>query len=311
MSGNLRRRPKLGIWIARVGLLAGAILAIVLISRRYPQTGEEPPAKAVAVSEPAPPGTSIAPEPPPVTVTAPAGDDFPPSLPGPAASVGSLDLPVQAGAASLDRIGRFIREDQLPAREIVRIEEMLEHFLLRPLGSAAIAQGVTLSTETLACPWKPSATLLLVSFRGAAGSSHEVKATFTPDPAAVRRYRLLGFERADRESPLPSTLAAGRVTTLAIEVETSATDAAFGSIAWTVDGRVAAPLSLFRQPDAEPSDDARFAALVCTYGQWLAGEQSAIIDEELLAALARELASVNLPAERAELLVLIDRSLKL
>ena len=58
------------------------------------------------------------------------------------------------------------------------------------------------------------------------------------------------------------------------------------------------------------SDDARFAALVCTFSQWLAGEQSAVIDQELLAALARENTAPGLPADRAEFLDLLDRLLQ-
>ena len=57
-------------------------------------------------------------------------------------------------------------------------------------------------------------------------------------------------------------------------------------------------------------EDARFAALVCSYAQWLAGDQPGFIDAELVAALARETASATLPEDRAKFLMLVDRSLR-
>ena len=65
------------------------------------------------------------------------------------------------------------------------------------------------------------------------------------------------------------------------------------------------------RPDAEPSDDARFASLLCTYAQWLAGDQAGMIDSEIVAALAREVASDGLPPDRYDLLNLIDQTLNL
>jgi len=76
-----------------------------------------------------------------------------------------------------------------------------------------------------------------------------------------------------------------------------------------VDNQPAPPVPLSRRSDDEPSDDARLAALVCAYSQWLCNERPELIDIELVAALARELSGGNLPANRAELLKRIDRSL--
>ena len=61
----------------------------------------------------------------------------------------------------------------------------------------------------------------------------------------------------------------------------------------------------------DPSDDARFATVVCTFSQWLAGEQTGSIDPVILAALARETASATLPADRADFLKLIEQALQL
>jgi hypothetical protein len=66
-----------------------------------------------------------------------------------------------------------------------------------------------------------------------------------------------------------------------------------------------------RNDEAEPSNDARFAVLACTYAQWLAGEQVGFIDADIVAALAREVASGKLEADRVEFLSIIDKSLHL
>ena len=61
----------------------------------------------------------------------------------------------------------------------------------------------------------------------------------------------------------------------------------------------------------EPSDDARFAALVCAFGLWLRGEGGGMIDEEVMLALAREVASGRMVADRYDFLNLIDEATKL
>jgi hypothetical protein len=222
---------------------------------------------------------------------------------------------VQAGSASLGWVAHSVRTDhKLPPANAVRVEEILNHFPLRPAGAAAVSQGVTLSTETLPCPWKPSASLLIVAFRGAMDSAKEIQATFKADPASVAKYRLLGYSPIDgapETGSLPTHLPAKALTLVAIEVEPINGATSFGTIEWTVDTQPAAPVALSRKPDAEPSDDARFASLLCTYAQWLAGDQKQIIDGEIVAALAREVASDNLPPDRFDLLNLIDQSLNL
>jgi hypothetical protein len=226
----------------------------------------------------------------------------------------ALPLPIHAGRASLGWITRSILQDQKrPPASAVRTEEILNHFFLRPVGAAAVSHGVTLSTESISCPWKPSATLLLVSFRGAADTAREVTATFRTDPEKTLGYRLLGFAPVEGLDPgsLPTRLPASAGSSLVIEIEPAAATGDLGRIEWSVDGEKAAPISISRHGDAEPSEDARFAALVCTYAQWLSGESSGMIDADLLAALARETASETITADRMDFLHLIDRSLGL
>ena len=243
-----------------------------------------------------------------------------------------LELPVLTTSSNLQAVSDSIRVgEKLPAPNSIRPEEILNSFPLRLNGTTSIARSAankwhpdtrdggvsthvaTLSTEMIACPWKPSATLLLVSLRGNARNDCDVKFTFHPNPENVVRYRLLGFPPvpAQPSGKLPSILAANSTTTLAIEIESSKPGGDLGSLAWSTNGETAPAISLVHQSAVEPSDDARFGALVCTYAQWLAGEQAGIIEAEIVLALAREVASANLPADRADFLNLIDRSLNL
>lgn len=225
-----------------------------------------------------------------------------------------IALPVLAGASSLGWVAHSIRvENKRPPAAAVRLEEMLNSFGLRPAGATAISQGVTVSTEIIACPWKPSSSLLMVSFRGHKDAPRDIKASLNTNPAAVRNYRLLGFSPVIGipTGPLPTRLPAQGITTLIIEIEPTGTSNPFGSIEWFASGQAAPSINLVRQPDSEPSDDARFGALVCTYALWLTGEASGLIDSDLLSALARECAADGMAADRMDFLNLIDQSLDL
>ena len=225
-----------------------------------------------------------------------------------------LPLPIHAGRASLTWINHAVRtEHQLPSANAVRLEEILNHFNLRPVGGAGVSQGVSITTEATPCPWKPSATLLLVAVRGAQDAAHDVKASFHADPASVSLYRLLGFAPVVGlpAGQLPSRLPAKTTTTLVIEIEPAAFTAPLGTIEWSVDGKPAAAIPVSRQAESEPSTDSRFGSLVCAYAQWLAHDHPSLIDADLVAALARECASPGLPADRQDFIALIGQSLAL
>lgn len=243
----------------------------------------------------------------------------------------TLSLPISAGQPGLQAISKFILNGKKPPRDEVRIEDMLNTFSFRLNGVTAIARApggrhpdsrdegmsnhlATLSSELIACPWKPSATLLFVTLRGNALNASDIKLTFHANPDNVARYRLLGYVPAPSggNSPhLPSALAANTVVTLAIEIDPSKSEGDLGFLEWSANGEAAPSLPLVYRRAAEPSDDSRFAALVCTYGQWLTGERAGLIDPEILAGLSRELASATLPPDRADFLKLIDQSLRL
>ena len=285
------------------------------------------PSRKAAVPVPAPaPPVEKAPAPAapaaPSVLTPPASQDanfnLPPLRPRTVvgmANTASFDLPIHTDTASADWIAKTIQlRGVLPDKTLVRTEDVLNHFSLRPNGPTAISRGITLSTESISCPWRPSATLFVISIRGAGTEDHVVSATFKPSMVNVARYKLLGFTTTTDPGfvlPKPTKLPAKAICTLVLEVEPSIAASELGNIEWSVDNQPAPPVPLSRRTDQEPSDDARLAALVCAYTQWLRYERPELIDLELVAALARELASSNLAPERAELLNLIDRSLHL
>ena len=326
-AGKITSFNALRSWLIPVATAAVITLAAFILIR--PPAGKPGP---VAIETPAP--TIIA----PITVP-PISPPPPPVLP-PAVSHGSvaaadfptLDLPILTDKSDLELLAKFIRIDhQLPPPSAVRLEAILNNFPLRLNGVAAISRGAantwhpdnrgsgmsshaaTLSTEMIACPWKPSATLLFVSLRGNSRSACNVRISYHANLESVARYQLLGFAPADgpTAASLPARLPADSTITLAIEIESSKPGGDLGSLQWSTDDQPAPSVSLIHKQDAEPSDDARFAALVCTYAHWLTGEQAGTIQPDIVSALAREIASATLPADRAAFLTLINESLDL
>ena len=245
-----------------------------------------------------------------------------------------LDLPLHVVKPGLAAISKSILTDgKLPAHEAVHLEEILNSFTFRLTGTAAIARSTanhwhpdsrengssvplaTLSTEMIACPCKPSSTLLLISLRNGQldAKSGELKVAYHANTNNVFHYRLLGFTGASPPSAgRPSApLAANSVITLAIEIEPFKPGTELGSLVWSAGGNAAPEIQLIHPSDAAPSDDARLAALVCTYSQWLSGDPGRFIDADLVSALAREIASSTLSDERADFLRLIEQSLHL
>lgn len=237
-----------------------------------------------------------------------------PRLPVLASRYADLPLPLEAGSSSLGWVTQSVRgEGKLPSTNAVRIEEILNSFPLTPAGSTAKYEEVSISTETLACPWKPAATLLLVSIQGAPSRAVEVATSFQADPTSVLRYRLLGFANVTggKITEMPQILKAGAKTLLAIEIETNSATVSFGNIALSVDKSAVIHIPLKRNIAAEPSDDSRFAALICTYGQWLSSDPAGKVESETLVALSKEITTKSLAPDRHDFLELINQSLRL
>ncbi len=259
------------------------------------------------------PATMPAPPPP-----SPAGHPvLRPRGPVSAAHHPQLRLPIQSGRASYGWIAESIRErGELPPADAVRAEEILNHHRIRPVGATAVHRGITLTAETVPCPWKPSATLAVIAIRGARESAHEVTTTWDADAPAVWRYRLIGHATPAgvAERPLERTLPAAAEHVVILEIEPSSPgQESFGSVEWTVDGEPAPTLAISRDPDRSPSGDVRFAALACAFAEWLrdpASDENGI-DPGMLRIMTREVESDTPVPERAEFLELLKKALEI
>ncbi len=224
-----------------------------------------------------------------------------------------IRLPLKASGKSLSEITDAVRgEKRMPTRGEVRIPEMLNAFPLKAKGSVALWDGCKLGAEILPSPWKPSGSLVVVEIQGAKNGSRELSVEYRAEEGVVIAHRLIGYtsgeKPGDDAKPLSEVEANSRML-LVIEIESR--DLRLGSLHWSVDGKEAPPLPLVRDPEREPSDDARFASLVCAFGLWLRDEGGGMIDEDLMLALAREVASGGLVADRYDFLNLIDETTKL
>ncbi|HEY8962418.1 MAG TPA: hypothetical protein VIM57_09455 [Luteolibacter sp.] len=273
-----------------------------------------------------PPALPVVADAPPVVETPPPVSEPPPAPPEPpappflragrhftVAEANDFPLPVVCRRGRIDIYERFLKryDRDLAATEELRFEQLLNAFELRPHGVAAVAKGASVMAETLACPWKPSSTLLLLRFENGTDAARDLVATLHFEPSAVSRYRLLGA--SDDDAPgatLPAALPAKSGTTLLVEMEPRTPKSTYGQIRWSVDGSPAPPLNVDRTPAAEPSDDARFASLLGAFSLWLAKDQPEILDVPVVSGLARECVSEDLSAERKQALVWIAKALE-
>jgi len=225
-----------------------------------------------------------------------------------------LNLPIQSGHASYGWITESIMEKgKLPPSDAVRAEEILNHFRIRPIGATAVHQGITLTTETIKCPWKPSATLVVVAIRGARESLHDVTTTWHADPEAVWRYRLIGHANVAGAAPRPlsRTLNAAAEHIVVLEIEPSSSSRrGFGGIEWTVNGEPAPSLAVSANPGRTPSIDARLAAFVCTFSEWLRDPTAESgITTELVRTMLREVEADPPFPKRVEFVRLVRTAL--
>lgn len=224
----------------------------------------------------------------------------------------SMGLPLIAGNKSLTQITRSIRElGNLPSRQDVRIEEMLNAFPLDTNGIVALLNGASIGAEVVECPWSPSGSLVFVKIRGARDRSAKLSVEFKSNDSSVISSRLLGYEieenTRDRKS-MPQELSAGQETLVAILLEAKSQD--LGQLLWSVDGQTAPVIELVRDSEKEASSDSRFASLICGFGLWLREEKSEIIDDSLILGLAREVAAESLVPDRYNFLTLVDQAVK-
>lgn len=224
----------------------------------------------------------------------------------------NIGLPLVTGSKSLTQITRSIREvGNLPSRQDVRIEEMLNAFPLDAKGSVALFKGNSLGVEVVKCPWSPSESLVFVKIRGARDRDSKLTVEFQSNESSVISSRLLGYElehNARERKAMPQKLSAGQETLVALLVE--AKNDELGKLIWTVDGEAGPAVELVRDAEKEASSDARFASLICGFGLWLREEKPKIIDDALILGLAREVAAESLVADRYDFLELVDQAVK-
>ncbi|MFU8893856.1 MAG: VWA domain-containing protein [Luteolibacter sp.] len=321
------RRPHLTSWLAP---LAAAALIVLGFYFFVPDVGmDENPAQADAKPSEFP--ISMLPSPGPVdasqtrtgspaaTPTSMESGAHPvlrPRGPVSAAHHPILNLPIQSGRASHGWIhDAILGQGKLPPADAVRTEEILNHFRIRPIGATAIHQGITLTTETIKCPWKPSATLVVVAIRGARESLYDVTTTWHADPEAVWRYRLIGHATAVGATPRPlsRTLNAAEEHVVVLEIEPSSSSRrGFGGIEWTVNGEPAPSLAVSANPGRTPSIDTRFAAFVCTFSEWLREPtQESGITPELIRSMLGEIEADPPFPRRIEFLQIVRKALEL
>ncbi len=303
-----RRRRHIASWLAP---LSAAALIVVGFYLFVPETAMEETADAATNESPQFP-VSMLPTPGPPDAGAPRhsgggapaaaasnADGHPalrPRAPVSASHHPLLPLPIQSGRASLGWIREAILDrGKLPAADAVRPEEILNHFRIRPVGATAIHKGITLTVETIACPWKPSASLAVVALRGAREGVNEVTITWHADTEAVWRYRLIGHAHAVGATPRPlaRTLNASAEHVVVLEIEPSSSSLrGFGGLEWTINGEPAPSVAVAANPRRTPSIDARYAAFVCAFTEWLrAPDQESGVQAELVRNLLRDVES--------------------
>lgn len=236
-------------------------------------------------------------------------------LPVPVSEANELLLPMLASNSSLQWIAAEIREKKtLPQPGNVRVAELVNSHALKPAGKSASSDGVLLAAESLACPWKPSASLQLIRVQGADAGPRQVRTALKFNPATVASYRVLGFapvSNSGAETALPEKLAAKQATNVLVEVQPTATAGEMGKLQLAVQNGQAVELAL-PAVSANPSEDARFATLLAAYGLWLAKDpEQRALGSDFLAAMVREFDLEKLSAERRDTLRLIQQSLAL
>ncbi|MGJ8632973.1 MAG: hypothetical protein ACSHX7_03565 [Luteolibacter sp.] len=221
-------------------------------------------------------------------------------------------LPLSAGNQSLAEVLRSIRTDgKLPSEDEVRIGEILNAFPLRAKDSVALWKGCTLGVEILACPWRPSSSLVMVDLRGDRKKEAEVGVRFVPAGDSIISHRVIGYEESVVSGGVSENtmLPAGGGAFLVLEVETR--DMEIGTLEWSVHSEPGPPVQLVRDVENEPSDDGRFAALVCIYGLWLKQGADGLIDESMVLGMAREVAAESMVPDRYDFLSLVDETMKI
>lgn len=109
-------------------------------------------------------------------------------------------FPLHLGRGSLAAVREQLRRGKKPGRETVHVAEMINAFDYAWPEAAAGEAFVTLLEET-SSPWAPNHRLVRVGVKGVGPSgavaAREARVRVDFNPARVRAWRLIGFERDD------------------------------------------------------------------------------------------------------------------
>lgn len=158
-----------------------------------------------------------------------------------AATKPASTFPIDVGTASYANVRGFINAGARPPKDVVRIEEMVNHFTydyLPPEGNEAFS----INLEVAVCPWQPHHRLARIGLKGrelAVAGRREDNVGATPDiiardvkvrvdlnPAQVVSYRLIGYEHrasgqaraTDQETGEGGEIRAGHTITALYEI---------------------------------------------------------------------------------------------
>lgn len=225
---------------------------------------------------------------------------------------GAVLMPLRVGKESMAKISSAVRvAGRKPSLAEVSVPGMLNAFPLKASGSVALKDGCKLGADVIPCPWKPSGSLVLVEVHGARDGARDISVAFRADSGSVISHRLIGYPPVSGEPEIATSSRMEPNAGMLLMIEVESRTPMLGELIWSVGGADAPAIQLVRNPESEPSDDARFAALVCAFGMWLRGEDADTLDEPVVLGLGREVAADGLVADRYDFLELVDQAMKL
>ncbi|MBI3884935.1 MAG: von Willebrand factor type A domain-containing protein [Opitutae bacterium] len=129
-------------------------------------------------------------------------------------------FPLKVGTASFEEVRESLRQGRKPGRAQVHVAELVNAFAY---AWPATGEGFATVLEEAEAPWAAGHRLVRVGLKARA-AAHDARVVVEFDPAAVRAWRLIGFERdagmvgirGARESG--ESLAAGQAITALYEI---------------------------------------------------------------------------------------------
>jgi anti-sigma factor RsiW len=235
-------------------------------------------------------------------------------------------FPLRVGGASYGEVRTQLQRGQRPARATVQVAELINAFRYHcpePQSDEAFASVL----EEAESPWSPDRRLVRVGLKGrddAAGVvAREARVEVDFNPARVRAWRLIGFERdgdtmSVRGASLGDTLRPGDAVTALYEVVPAAGATGGDAILLTLSLRYTEPesgearvyertLQAGNTSFAGASEDFKFAVAVATFGLRL--KESRVQAPVALDQIAQwaEAGSGNAP-ERREFVGLVQQA---